>query len=57
MVRRMYMPTGPMIPPSRKGIRQPQLPMSAGVITVLSNAATPEPSSSPATTLVCWKLP
>jgi len=24
---------------------------------VLSSAATPEPSNSPATTLVCWKLP
>lgn len=38
-------------------MRQPQLSIVAGSSSVLRSAATPEPRRSPATTLVCWKLP
>src|SRR5712692_3339016 len=51
------MPTGRIRPPSRNGMRQPQLSTSAAESRVLVSAATPEPSSRPAATLLCWKLP
>jgi len=55
--RRIHMPTGPRMPPRRKGTRQPQASIVAGSRSVFMSAATPEPRRSPATTLVCWKLP
>ena len=51
------MPTGPSRPPTRNGTRQPQSLIWSGVNTVFSKAAKAEPSSRPATTLICWKLP